>query len=117
MRESSSTPRERSLSKQIIPWHDLFLEGQLVHLPALKSHYRKDAALSSDVPIFCTAKEEISFVKGGVLDATESEMTGVRWNVFHFHREISKDEQVEAKPCPRCFAELILQVVHKAEIS
>ena len=103
-------------SKQIIPWHDLLLmlEGQLVHLPAPKSHYRKDAALSSDVPIFRTAKEEISFVKGGVLDATESEMMRVRWNVFHFHREISKDEQVEAKPCPRCFAELILQA---AEIS
>ena len=98
-------------SKQIISWHDLLLmlEGQLVHLPAPKSHYKKDAALSSDVPIFCTAKEEISFVKGGMLDAMESEMMRVRWNVFHFHREISKNEQVEAKPCPRCFAELILQ--------
>ena len=67
-------------SKQIIPWHDLFLmlEGQLVHLPAPKSHYGKDATLSSDVPLFCTAKEEISFVKGGVLDARETEMMRVR---------------------------------------
>ena len=98
-------------SKQIIPWHDLLLmlEGQLVHLPAPKSHYSKDAALSSDVPIFCTAKEEISFVKGGVLDATETEMMRVRWNVFNFHAVISKNEQVEIQPCPRCFAELILQ--------
>ena len=98
-------------SKQIIPWHDLLLmlEGQLVHLPAPKSHYSTDATLSSDVPIFCTAKEEISLVKGGVLDATETEMMRVRWNVFGFYSEISKNEQVEAHPCPRCFAELILQ--------
>ena len=77
-------------SKQIIPWHDLLLmlEGHLVHLPAPKSHYSKDATLSSDVPIFCTAKEEISFVKGGVLDATETEMMRVRRNVFGFHTEI-----------------------------
>ena len=98
-------------SKQIIPWHDLLLmlEGQLVHLPAPKSHYSKDVTLSSDVPVFCTAKEEISFVKGGVLDARETEMMRVRWSVFGFHREIPKDEQVETQPCPRCFAELILQ--------
>ena len=54
------------------------LKGQLVHLPAPKSHYRKDAALFSDVPIFCTAKEEMSFVEGGVLDAMESEVMRVR---------------------------------------
>ena len=80
-----------------------------MHLPAPKSHYSKDATLSSDVPIFCTTKEEISFVKGGVLDATETEMMRVRWNVFGFHAEISKTDQVEAQPCARCFAELIMQ--------
>ncbi|CAB4029279.1 Hypothetical predicted protein [Paramuricea clavata] len=71
-------------SKQIIPWHDLLLmlEGQLVHLPAPKSHYSKDATLSSDLPIFCMAKEEISFVKGGVLDATETEMMRYRGNAI-----------------------------------
>ena len=87
-------------SKQIIPWHDLLLmlESQVVRLPAPKSHYSKDATLSSDVPLFCTAKEEISFVQGGVLDARETEMMKVRWNVFSFHREITKDEQVETAP-------------------
>jgi hypothetical protein len=98
-------------SKQIIPWHDLLLmlESQLVHLPAPKSHYSKDATLSSDVPLFCTAKEEISFVQGGVLDARETEMMRVRWNAFSLHWEIPREEQVEVAPCPRCFAELILQ--------
>ena len=33
--------------------------------------------LQSDVPIFCTAKE-ITFVRGGVLDAMETEMMRVR---------------------------------------
>ena len=98
-------------SKQIIPWHDLLLmlEGHLVHLPAPKSHYSKEATLSSDVPIFCTAKEEISFVKRGMLDATETEMMRVRWNVFGFYAEISENEQIESQPCARCFAELIMQ--------
>ena len=73
----------------------------------ITSHYSKNAALFSDVPIFCTAKEEISFLKGGVLDATETEMK-VKWNVFKFH-SISKNQQMEIQPCPRCFAELILQ--------
>jgi len=97
--------------KQIIPWHDLLLllEGQLVHLPAPKSHYNKDITLQSDIPIFCTAKEEITFVRGGVLDAMETEMMRVRWNVFALHAPIPAEEQVQVPSCPRCFAELILQ--------
>ncbi len=55
----------------------------MVHLPAPKSHYSKDATLSSDVPLFCTVKEEISFVQGGVLDARETEMMKGRWNVIN----------------------------------
>ena len=97
--------------KQIIPWHDLLLllEGQLVHLPAPKSHYNKDTTLQSDVPIFCTAKEEITFVRGGVLDAMETDMMRVRWNVFALHAPIPVEEQVQVPLCPRCFAEFILQ--------
>ena len=61
-------------SANIIPWHDLLLllEGHEVHLPAPKTHYRCDFSLKGDTPIFCTAKEEISFVRAGVLDERET---------------------------------------------
>lgn len=96
-------------SCQIIPWHDLLLllEGQLVHLPAPKTHYMRDVCFSRDTPIFCTAKEELFFVHGGVLDGRETEMMRVRWKVFSFHSPISEEDQVNISSCPRCFAELI----------
>ena len=97
-------------SSQIIPWQDLLLmlEGQMVHLPAPKSHYAQDATLNSDVPIFCTAKEELAFVRGGAVDAVETQMMRVRWKVFTLHAQIPAEEQMEIASCPRCFAELIL---------
>ena len=94
---------------QIIPWHDLLLllEGQKVHLPAPKTHFCKDIEFTSDTPIFCTSKEELSLVRGGVLDERESQMMRVRWKVFAFHSQIPEEEQQIIPSCPRCFAELI----------
>ena len=46
--------------------------GQKVHLPASKTHFSKDIKFTRDTPIFCTSKEELSFVRGGVLDERES---------------------------------------------
>ena len=70
-------PNDFRWCKQILPWHDLLLllEGQLV---PIKSHYNKDITLQSDIPIFCTANDEITFVVVGVLDAMETEMMTVR---------------------------------------
>ena len=47
--------------KEIIPWHDmlLLLEGQLVHLPAPKSHFSHDMVLTGTTPVFCTSKHKI----------------------------------------------------------
>ena len=94
-------------STQIIPWHDLLLmlEGQLVHLPAPKSHYAQDATLSNDVPKFCSAKEELTFIRGGAVDSVETQMMRVRWKVFTLRDQVSSEEQVEIAPRPRCFAE------------
>ena len=96
-------------SPNIIPWHDLLLllEGHEVHLPAPKTHYRCDFSFKGDTPIFCTAKEELSFVRAGVLDERETEMMRVRWRVFAFSSQISEAEQLQVPPCPRCFAELV----------
>lgn len=48
-------------SPAVIQWHDslLMLEGQLVHLPAPKSHYAKDIVFEKDTPIFATGKNPI----------------------------------------------------------
>ena len=78
-------------SANIIPWYDLLLllEGHEVHLPEPKTHYRCDFSLKGDTPIFCTAKEEISFVHAGVLDERETKMMHVCWRVFAFSLQIS----------------------------
>lgn len=97
-------------SPAIIQWHDflLLLEGQLVHLPAPKSHYAKDIVFDKDTPIFATGKHPIMYVKGGAVDERETEMMAVRWKVFHFNSQISQEKQKEIPPCCKCFARLIL---------
>lgn len=97
-------------TSKIIPWHDLLLllEGQLVHLPAPKSHFAQDLILEKDTPIFCTGKHPLVFVQGGSVDERETEMMSVRWNVFAFYHQILEDEQKGVPPCARCFASLIL---------
>ena len=94
---------------QIIPWHDLLLllEGQKVHLPAPKTHFSQDIEFTRDTPIFCTSKEELSFMRGGVLDERESQMMRVRWKVFALQSPIPKEEQRITPNCPQCFAKLI----------
>lgn len=96
-------------SEKIIPWHNLLLllEGQTVHLAAPKSHYAQDIVFEKDVPIFCTGKDELVYVRGGVVDLRETEMMQVRWKVVSFNAKIPSSEQVDILPCPRCFAEFI----------
>ena len=57
-------------------------KGQKVHLPALKTHFSQDIEFARDTPIFCTSKEELSFVRGTVLDEgiadDESSLEGFR---------------------------------------
>jgi hypothetical protein len=71
-------------SEKVIPWHDLLLllQGQTVHLPAPKSHFAQDIEFVHEVPIFCTGKEELVYVRGRILDVRESEMMRVRWIIF-----------------------------------
>lgn len=96
-------------SSQIIPWHDflLMLEGQMVHLPAPKTHYAKDIVFDKDTPIFC--KQPIIFIKNGVIDQRETDMMAVRWKIFHFNVRIAEQNQKEIPKCAKCFATLILE--------
>ena len=96
-------------SAQIIPWHDflMLLEGQKVHLPAPKTHYKQDIVFEGDTPIFCTSKDELSFVRAGVLDTVEMRMMQVRWRVFTLYHQIPEEQQHNVPSCARCFSELI----------
>ena len=97
-------------SQAIIPWHDLLLllEGQLVHLPAPKTHFAKDICFACDTPIFAAGKNPICFVKNGSIDDRETEMMAVRWKIFRFNCQILEAQQKEVESCPKCFANLIL---------
>ena len=55
--------------------------------------------VSSEVPIY---------IKYGVLKQHETQMMRVRWKIFTFTYQISENEQVDVRPCGRCFADLIL---------
>ena len=97
-------------SPSVIQWHDflLLLEGQLVHLPAPKTHYARDIVFDKDTPIFATGNNPIVFVKNGAIDEKETEMMMVRWKIFRFHAQISQEKQREIYPCGKCFATLVL---------
>ena len=100
-------------SPQLIPWHDLLLmlEGEVVHLPAPKTHFTQDIEFEKDTPIFCTSKRPLIFVKNGIVDDWETEMMGVRWKVFCLNYAIPLQQQrQDVMPCPKCFATLVLQL-------
>ena len=61
------------------------------------------------MPIFATSKAKIEFVgKHNTRDDRETEMIGVRWNMFDFiHRTLQADQKI-ITPCSRCFIELVL---------
>ena len=100
-------------SPQVIPWHDLLLllEGQLVHLPAPKSHFAKDMVFDRDTLIFATSKYPLVFVKNGMVDERETEMMTVRWRTFTLNWQIPEAKQQEMVAYSTCFARLILENV------
>ena len=87
----------------------LLLEGQLVHLPAPKSHFSQDMVLNGTTPVFCTSKHELIFIKGGQVEEKETEMMAVRWRHFLFRAQIPQQEQRELPACGHCFANFILK--------
>ena len=98
-------------SSEMIAWSTflLLLEGATVHLPAPKNVYAKDIKIDRDIPIFATCGEELEYrTKFNQIDQTETDMMRSRWKVFHFNYQIPVDEQIEVKPCGKCFARLVL---------
>ena len=86
----------------------LRLKGNVVHLPALKTHFAKDISLTSDTRIFFTGKHRLMYIKNGIVDERECGMMDVRWKIFHFTYQIRREQQRELPSCARCFAKPIL---------
>jgi hypothetical protein len=84
------------------------LEGEVVHLPAPKTHFTEDIQFTKDTPVFCTSKRPLIYIKNGVVDDRETEMMAVRWRVLYFNYQIPQEKQLNILPCKRCFAQLIL---------
>ena len=100
-----------SFSLQIIAWSELLLllEGECVHLPAPKTHFRQDIQLDKDTPVFCTSSKPIQLIRGGITDERENEMMRVRWRHFTLHSQIPLDQQTQLRPCARCFSTFLLR--------
>ena len=96
-------------SAQIIPWHDLLLllEGDIVHLPAPKSHFAKDICLQKDTPVLATGKGPIVYVKSGIVDQQETDMMFSRWRIFQLYHQIPGESQRDIPSCPKCFYNLL----------
>jgi len=96
-----------------IKWSDflLILEGQTVNLPRPKNQFSTDLTISREntIPFFATSKGPIEYVKYNVRDDVESEMMASRWNMFQFSNQITADKIKIVKPCPHCFANLVMQ--------
>lgn len=97
-------------SEKIISWQDFLklLEGDTIHVSAPKTHYTQAIALSTDIPIICTAPHRFRSYTRGVLNETETEMMDVRWKTFSLFHQIQEDEVKELAPCCKCFANLVL---------
>ena len=98
-------------SKELIPWNDflLLLEGDPVHIPTPRNHYRNDVCIDRDSPIVATSVEKIIY-KAAYQERSKKEdgMMKTRWKVFKFSHTFSLEDQIEIAPCKRCFADLVL---------
>ena len=98
-------------SPESIAWSDflLLLEGQTVNLPRPKNQFASDRLIdrSNNLAIFATSKGSIRYVgKFNLQDDRETDMMASRWQMFSFFHENERPRVI--KPCPRCFAELVL---------
>ena len=64
--------------------------------------------MNTDSPIVCTAPSRFRYYNLGKVDEVETDMMEVRWHTFTLFYKLSTEEIKDIKPCPRCFAELVL---------
>ena len=95
-------------SKDLIPWHDMLLKGEIVKLPAPKNIYSEDIMISTDVAIYATSKSPIKHRSSyNANDDRETEIMAARWRNYEFRHQFSPIEQKNMAPYARCFAKLV----------
>ena len=70
--------------KETITWQNLLnlLEGEPVHKPTPKNHFKTDAVITKDTPIFATGKSGKMYKAAyNARDPVEDEMMAACWNV------------------------------------
>ena len=74
-------------SEKLISWQDLLklLEGDAVHIAALKTHFWKDIIMNKDTPIFATSIFRIRSYSNGRINELETEPMEVRMKTFSFY--------------------------------
>ena len=63
--------------------------------------------IKGNVAIFATGPDRVRFKGFNNIDK-ENRMMDSRWKVIEFKHEFEENQQISLKPCPRCFAELVL---------
>lgn len=96
---------------ETIAWKSLLLllEGETVKLPAPKNQFARDVVIDTDVPIFATSKEKITWYgPNNKICDLENKMMDIRWKTFKFKHQFSEEEKKDIRPCAVCFAKLVL---------
>ena len=60
-----------------------------------------------DTPIFCTSKDELGFVREGVVGERENPKMKVGRRVFSLFNQISEEQLKSVSPCRKCLSHLI----------
>ena len=60
-----------------------------------------------DTPLFCTSKDELGFVREGVVGERENLKMKVGWQVFSLFNQISKERLKTVSACRKCLSCLI----------
>ena len=60
-----------------------------------------------DTPINCTNKDELGFVREGVVGERKNPKMKVGWQVFSLFNQISEERPKFVSPCRQCLSRLI----------
>ena len=60
-----------------------------------------------DTPLFCTSKDELGFVREGVVGERENSKMKVGWRVFSLFNQKSEERLKSVSPCRKCLSRLI----------
>ena len=96
----------------MIAWKELILIERPSSTPTITQEPLFKLWNYKDTPLVAISKSEIVYAYVGrynSLDSVENGMMSIRWKTFKFYRQVALSEQVDLTPCPKCFADLIME--------